>query len=239
MGEGYGDEAELLAQSEGLVRWVVRSVAFDGTDLDDLHQAARLALVLAARRWVPGRAKLATFAIPYMRNAARETARANERLRIPQHRRRVAARAAACATDDELSTGRVPSTAALARRSGLSERSIEAANRAVALGRVGSIDGLATGDGRELDQGFADPGAGPADLVAASEAGRILGSAVDRILGPRERAIVIARFGLDGGGPRTLGSLGQELGVSRQRVHQILHRALRLLAGDPTVGDLR
>lgn len=46
---------------------------------------------------------------------------------------------------------------------------------------------------------------------------------------PREEQVIIKRFGLDGMGPRTLEMIGQEMGVTRERVRQIEMKALRKL----------
>jgi RNA polymerase sigma factor (sigma-70 family) len=69
--------------------------------------------------------------------------------------------------------------------------------------------------------------------------GRFLGE-----LEPREREIVVARFGFDGKPPRTFRELGAALGVCKERIRQIQGRAmdkLRDLAAEArleqTVGD--
>jgi len=49
------------------------------------------------------------------------------------------------------------------------------------------------------------------------------------VLPPNERAIIEQRFGLDGQTPRTLEAIGQQLGVTRERVRQIEAAALRKL----------
>ena len=63
-------------------------------------------------------------------------------------------------------------------------------------------------------------------------------------LEPRERGIVVARFGFDGQPPRTFRELGTQLGVCKERIRQIQGRALdklRELAAESrleqTVGD--
>ena len=45
----------------------------------------------------------------------------------------------------------------------------------------------------------------------------------------REREVLIKRFGLDGEAPKTLAELGEEMGVTRERIRQIEARALRRL----------
>ena len=49
------------------------------------------------------------------------------------------------------------------------------------------------------------------------------------ILDPRETTILRYRFGLDGGGERTLEEVGEKFGVTRERIRQIQNVALRKL----------
>jgi RNA polymerase primary sigma factor len=63
-------------------------------------------------------------------------------------------------------------------------------------------------------------------------------------LEPRERSIVVARFGFDGKPPRTFRELGSQMGVCKERIRQIQTRAmekLREMAAaarlEQTVGD--
>ena len=49
----------------------------------------------------------------------------------------------------------------------------------------------------------------------------------------RHRTVLSRRFGLDGAEPMGLAEIGESLGVSPQRVHQLVGRALELLRADP------
>ena len=63
-----------------------------------------------------------------------------------------------------------------------------------------------------------------ADRARSSE----LLDALDK-LQPRQRRVVVERFGLDGVRPRTLEEVGENLGITRERVRQLEARALREL----------
>ena len=52
-----------------------------------------------------------------------------------------------------------------------------------------------------------------------------------RRLPPRTAAIVIARFGLDDKPPMTLDALASKVGVSRERIRQVLLEAMEELRG--------
>ena len=63
-----------------------------------------------------------------------------------------------------------------------------------------------------------------ADRARSSELLDALGK-----LQPRQRRVVVERFGLDGVRPRTLEEVGANLGITRERVRQLEARALREL----------
>ena len=58
-------------------------------------------------------------------------------------------------------------------------------------------------------------------------------------LGERERQVITLRFGLDDGRPRTLEEVGQEFGVTRERIRQIESKTLLKLRQKGPAGKLR
>src|SRR5206468_11257285 len=49
------------------------------------------------------------------------------------------------------------------------------------------------------------------------------------VLGKREKKIIVQRFGLNGGKPKTLEDVGQDFGVTRERIRQLQNIALAKL----------
>ncbi|PZM80041.1 RNA polymerase sigma factor RpoD [Candidatus Gracilibacteria bacterium] len=58
-------------------------------------------------------------------------------------------------------------------------------------------------------------------------------------LTPRERKIIIMRFGLDGGDIHTLEEVGKEFGVTRERIRQIEAKTLEKLREHPNADKIR
>jgi hypothetical protein len=95
---------------------------------------------------------------------------------------------------------------------------------------VGSLEQPLPGtDDLRLEDALSDP---EVEDPAETHDARFLRSALEReleSLSPRERAILEARFGMEGGEPPTLEEIGQQMGLSRERVRQLEHRALARL----------
>jgi RNA polymerase primary sigma factor len=68
----------------------------------------------------------------------------------------------------------------------------------------------------------------PEEATATSLRTRELNDALEQ-LNPRLHRVLVLRFGLDGGHPRTLEDVGKVLGITRERVRQLETRALREL----------
>ena len=79
---------------------------------------------------------------------------------------------------------------------------------------------------------------GPMELASHQLLRAQISDSLDR-LEDRERRIVILRFGLEDGRYRTLEEVGQEFGITRERIRQIESKALRKLRTPQLSGRLR
>jgi hypothetical protein len=58
----------------------------------------------------------------------------------------------------------------------------------------------------------------------------LAGSGLLDVLPKREQIIIVARFGLDGGRPKTLEEIGKQFGITRERIRQLQNAALSKLS---------
>jgi RNA polymerase nonessential primary-like sigma factor len=81
--------------------------------------------------------------------------------------------------------------------------------------------------------------ADPADVVVN---GTLLAEAISSVLDElttRERTVISLRFGLDGGEPQTLEQVGQQFGVTRERIRQIQVKTMEKLTHSKTLRRLQ
>ena len=134
--------------------------------------------------------------------------------------------------------GNLATTAELAKKSELSEGQVEALLRAggddVSLSAAVGDDGtLELGDTLEQET---IPSA-EIELIRTSFENQIQNMVGD--LEPKEREVIRMRFGLDGEESKTLQKIGDELGLSRERVRQIESKAKEKLRRSHEVQGLR
>lgn len=137
-------------------------------------------------------------------------------------------------------TGQEPTTKELAQRTGLSEEKttefIQLGYNSVSLETpVGEEDDSKLGDFIEDKQPMGDP----AIIAEQSELRVEVNSILDGILSPREKRVMELRFGLDNGKCRTLEEVGEQFGITRERIRQIEVKAFRKLRTPEAASRLR
>jgi RNA polymerase primary sigma factor len=232
-----GREA-LAALVEGnlpLVARMTRRYRWSGVSTLDLFQEGVLGLLQAAERfdWTRG-TPFGAYAFWWVRHAMAKAARdATTSVRLSRHARSSLRRLAR-----ERGVNPSASWEVLAERSGVDAG--EAESLAPLLGTPFSLDaGAGPNQTSSLADLLADRDAEEAmeEVLVAAEAERLLRIA-DRELTPRERRIIEARYGLGGQDPRTLREVGEEFGLTPQRVAQLEQRALEKLRAALGVREL-
>jgi RNA polymerase primary sigma factor len=227
-----GDDAARRKMIESNLRLVVsiaRRFSATGLPLGDLVQEGNLGLLRAVEKfdWRKG-FKFSTYATWWIRQAiARGAAdRGARAIRLPVHVDEQVGRLRRTQTRMHELLGREPTDEELAAELDMPTEKVQWAKHPVQV--VTSLDGPVGEDGAELGDFVQDGTVSPEEL-AVEAVGREALEQVLNALPERERQVLILRFGLDSGTPRTLEEVGAVMGFSRERARQVERDALAAL----------
>jgi RNA polymerase primary sigma factor len=227
-----GDEAakrRLIECNLRLVMSITRNYTKAGVPLLDLIQEGNMGLIRAVEKFDYKMGyKLSTYATWWIRQAVtRALADQGRTIRLPVHVAEQVRRAHRARRVLTQKLNREPTVDEIAKESGMPVERIrelfELVEDPVSLETP-------VGDGESMvadmieDQKSESPDGASAALARTAD----LTEAIER-LNPRMKHVVLRRFGLDGQPPQTLEEVGNDLGITRERVRQLETRALREL----------
>ncbi|MFN8177547.1 MAG: RNA polymerase sigma factor RpoD/SigA [bacterium] len=228
-----GDRRALHRLVQANLRFVVsvaRTYQGRGLPLADLIEEGNVGLMKAARRFDETRGfRFISYAIWWIRQSILQALHDHSRVvRIPVNRAARASKIERAAQALEQTLGRVAVAEDVAADLGIDVDEVRKhqgyTQRAVSLDAPASDDGEAP-----LLHLLADEDAAtPDERIAEQDLARDLRVAM-RDLDPRERKILNDYFGMETGQGVTLEAIGQELGLTRERVRQLKERAVRKL----------
>jgi RNA polymerase primary sigma factor len=228
-----GDDAARRTMIESNLRLVVtiaRRFSATGLPIGDLVQEGNLGLMRAVEKfdWRLG-FKFSTYATWWIRQAiARGAAdRGTRAIRLPVHVDEQMGRLWRTRARMQELLGREPSDDELADAMVLPvDKIVRLKDTAQA---VTSLDAPIGEDGAHLQDLLEDDSALGPDELAVEAVGREALEQVLDALPDRERQVLVLRFGLDSGTPRTLEEVGTVMGFSRERARQVERDALASL----------
>ncbi len=222
-----------------LVIAVARRYQGMGLSLLDLIQEGVLGLIRAVDKYDWRRGfKFSTYATWWIRQGIqRALASKTREIRIPENVVELERRVLRVERDLSAALGREPTEDEIAAAAAIAPERLEQL-RGVARA-VTSLD-RPVGPAEETSLGELLPagGAGPEEIVTVSLGEEKLREVVGALPG-LERQVVMLRYGMDGGEPRSLRDVAQLLGLSAQRVRRIEIAALERLAVSREVQALR
>lgn len=171
--------------------------------------------------------KFSTYATYWIKQAITKAIISKGRaIRLPAHINDKICKIKKVSRDLALELNREPSEAEIAAKMGLTEQDVhdtlEISNTIISLDTpVGDDEEDCIMDFVE-DTKFESPSAAVAKLDLKEQLLKVMDS-----LEPREKVVLIKRYGLEDDEPMTLEEIGKELGLSRERIRQIEEKALR------------
>jgi len=229
---------KLIVSNLRLVVSIARIYRRRGLSLADLIEEGNIGLIRAVELYNPflprfkGKTcRFSTYAAWWIRQSIRRAVRNSARVRLPASAIERIAKAKKAYAKLEGSLGREPTVEEVADEAGVSTGQLLASTRSPPRifsmsqkRRIGDSYGVV-----DLADIIPDEDTPLPEEAAVREAERERVRDVLRAIEVRDARVLSMRYGLGGGEPMTLQQIGEELGISRERVRQLEARALEKL----------